>query len=99
MVNEIKTRMGRTVGVWDGESVRDLQAELDIIRQKLSQDTSEDRLFPAGIPHRDQLPEDLKNFPAYPIWACDQSGNCLCGAMANRTVSVEDVRQYSIDMN
>jgi len=96
MTDEIKTRLGRSVGSWDGESVQELQAELDRIRPQLSQDAPEDRLFPAGVPHREQLPEDLHKFSAYPIWACDKSQHCLCGARANRVVSVTDVRQYSM---
>lgn len=96
MTDEIVTRTGRSVGTWNGESVQDLQLELDRVRQQLSQDAPDDRLFPAGVPHRDQLPEDLHKFSAYPIWACDQAENCLCGARANRVVSVEDVRQYSM---
>lgn len=96
MTDEIQTKMGRTVGVWNGESMQDLQVELDRIRQLLPQQAPQDRLYPEGIPHRDQLPEDLQKFSAYPIWACDQVQNCLCGARANRVVSVVDVGQYSM---
>ncbi len=96
MADEITTRMGRAVGTWSGAKVQDLQTELDRIRKQMSQDTPEDRLFPAGIPHRNQLPEDLHKFSAYAIWACDQEQNCLCGARANRVVSVADVRQFSM---
>lgn len=96
MTDEIKTKMGRSIGTWNGDNVQDLQSELNRIRQQLSQEAPEDRLFPGGVPHRDQLPEDLHNFSAYPIWACDPAENCLCGARANRVVSVTDVRQYSM---
>lgn len=96
MANEIKTRSGRAVGTWDGKRIEDLQVELARIRSLLSEEGSDDRLAPMGIPHADQLPEDLRSFRAYPIWGCDLNQNCLCGANANRVVSVRDVRQYSM---
>ena len=96
MSDEIKTNSGRVVGQWNGVAVEDLQRELDRIRQELRQASVDDKLVTAGVPHRDQLPTDLHGFPAYPIWGCDQQGICLCGARANRHVSVEDVRQYSM---
>ncbi|MBX2868654.1 MAG: hypothetical protein KTR18_08265 [Acidiferrobacterales bacterium] len=94
-MNAIKTQMGLSVGEWDGQDVEVLQAELDRIRAQNSLGTG-DKLVVGGIPHRDQLPDDLQNFRAYPIWACDKANNCLCGARANRIVSVADVRQYSM---
>ncbi len=94
-MNAIKTQMGQSVGEWDGQDVETLQAELDRIRAQNSLESG-DKLVVAGIPHRDQLPDDLQKFRAYPIWACDKSNNCLCGARANRIVSVADVRQYSM---
>lgn len=96
MSDEIKTKAGVSVGHWDGSSVQDLQQELERIRQQLRESGSDDKLVPAGVPHRQQLPEDLHSFTAYPIWACDQQAHCLCGARANRVVSAEDVRQYSM---
>lgn len=96
MSNEIKTRSGRVVGSWDGENLEDLRKELDRIKAALAAEGANDRLAPSGIPHADQLPEDLRTFKAYPIWGCDQNQNCLCGANANRVVSVKDVRQYSM---
>ncbi len=96
MTDKIKSKMGRQVGSWNGKKVKDLQFELERIRQDLSRTSPDDRLFPAGVPHREQLPSDLQKFSAYPIWACDTEENCLCGARANRVVSVADVRQYSM---
>jgi len=96
MINTIKTRDGRTVGSWDGHSVESLQAELARIRKQLADEGSNDRVVPAGIPHADQLPEDLRSFRAYPIWGCDDQQLCLCGANANRVVEVANVRQFSM---
>jgi hypothetical protein len=90
--DEIKTAAGEVVGKWDGKNVSDLQQELARIRR----DRSSDRLVPASIPHRDQLPVDLQKFNAYLIWGCDSGGKCLCGVNANRVVTVEDVRRFSL---
>jgi len=94
--NEIKTSSGRIVGQWDGKSVHELRDELARIRRELDSQNAGEKITAAGIPHMDQLPSDLRSFTAYPIWGCDSTGNCLCGAAANRVVSVEDVRQYSL---
>ena len=96
MSSEIKTQSGRSVGSWDGADIQDLQQELDRIRQQLRSEGSTEKLIPTEMPHRDQLPADLQSFAAYPIWGCDRKNLCLCGARANRAVSVEDVRQYSL---
>jgi len=96
MSDEIKTRDGHSVGAWNGVDAHDLKDELMRIRKELRDSGSDDRMIPAGVPHRDQLPEDLHSFKAYPIWGHDQHGHCVCGARANRIVSVEDVRQYSM---
>jgi len=96
MSNQITTLQGNSVGLWDGVDVQDLQAELDRIRKENLADSNGDKLVVKGVPHRDQLPSDLQDFRAYPIWGCDKNENCLCGARANRIVSVEDVRQYSM---
>lgn len=96
MSDEIKTASGRVVGKWDGRDVGDLQQELARIRRELEKDRSSDRPVPTSIPHRDQLPIDLHKFTAYVIWGCDSAENCLCGANANRVVTVADVRRFSL---
>ena len=96
MSNDVTTRSGRVVGSWDCKRLEDLQSELARIKGALALEGSSDRLAPSGIPHQDQLPEDLRTFRAYPIWGCDLNQNCLCGANANRVVSVKDVRQFSM---
>jgi len=96
MSNEIKTQSGMTMGSWDGKDVKDLQKELTRIRQELKNTGGTDKVVATNMPHRDQLPDDLKKFNAYPIWGIDQQENCLCGARANRIVSAADVRQYSM---
>jgi len=96
MSDAITTQSGVQVGSWDGGDVKDLQQELNRIRQQLKNEGNVDKLVAANMPHRDQLPEDLRKFNAYPIWGIDHQENCLCGARANRIVSAEDVRQYSM---
>lgn len=96
MSDEITTQSGVQMGTWNGEDVVELQNEITRIRQKLKEDGSEDRLVATKMPHRNQLPEDLLSFNAYPIWGCDKQENCLCGARANRIVSTTDVRQFSM---
>ena len=96
MSDEIKTQSGEHVGTWNGDDVNDLMSELMRIRQNLKNAGSVDKVIPAEMPHRDQLPEDLRSFNAYPIWGYDRQDNCLCGARANRIVAAADVRQYSM---
>lgn len=96
MSDEIVTQSGVVKGSWNGVDVKELQAELTRIRQELKNEGNTDKLVAADMPHRDQLPEDLKNFNAYPIWGFDKQENCLCGARANRIVPAEDVRRYSM---
>lgn len=93
-MNEIKSVGGRVVGQWDGKSVDDLKLELARIKAELRK-LGDDRLAPAGIPHRDQFPPELESFNAYPLWGCDGE-YCLCGAGATRVETVEDVRRYSL---
>jgi len=94
--DEIKTASGRVVGKWDGRNVGDLQKELARVRREAERDGSGDRPVPASIPHRHQLPIDLHKFTAHVIWGCDSKENCLCGANANRVVTVADVRRFSL---
>jgi len=96
MSDAITTQSGVTMGSWDGVDVKDLEKELTRIRKELKDSGSGDKLVAAQMPHRDQLPEDLQKFNAYPIWGFDKQENCLCGARANRVVSAVDVRQYSM---
>ncbi|MBX2885162.1 MAG: hypothetical protein KTR32_34715 [Granulosicoccus sp.] len=96
MSDEIKTQSGAVMGSWDGKNVSDLQEELTRIRQELKDAGGVDKIVAADMPHRDQLPEDLQKFNAYPIWGYDTNDDCLCGARANRVVSAEDVRQFSM---
>lgn len=94
--SDIKTNTGRVVGRWDGKSVDELRDELARIKRELGSQNTREKVTTAGVPHRDQLPSDLQSFNAYAIWGCDATGKCLCGTNANRVVSVEDVRQYSL---
>ena len=90
MSDDIVSRSGAAVGRWDGQDVKTLQQELARIRREVQGD----RVEPGGVPHRDQLPEDLKNFTAYILWACDQNGTCLVGSGANRTETVDSIREF-----
>lgn len=96
MSDEIKTNMGRKVGEWSGETVEELQQELNRIREGLRSENSSERLIAKEMPHREQLPEDLHNFKAYHIWGCDRSGNCLVGTHANRIEPLDKVRSFSL---
>jgi len=90
MSDDIISRSGAVVGQWDGQDVAALQQELARIKKEVSGD----RVQPEGIPHQDQFPDDLKNFTAYILWACDPNGVCLVGSGANRTESVESIREF-----
>ena len=90
MSDDIVSRSGAAVGRWDGQDVKTLQQELARIRREVQGD----RVEPGGVPHRDQLPEDLKNFTAYILWACDRNGTCLVGSGANRTETVDSIREF-----
>jgi hypothetical protein len=96
MSNEIKTNEGRVVGHWDGVSAKDLMAELGRIRKELATDGKGEKIQPRDMPHRDQLPSDLHQFNAYPLWGCDKNGQCVVGAGANRIEPVEKVLSFSL---
>jgi len=96
MSNEIKTSEGRVVGSWDGASASELMKELTRIRKMLADEKSSQKLTPRDMPHRDQIPDDLQNFRAYPLWACDKEGTCLVGAGANRLEPVQKVLAFSL---
>lgn len=87
MSDDIVSRDGQVVGAWDGRSVDDLKETLSGIRKQ-------HKVTPQGIPHKDQLPEDLRGFTAYLLWACDKNQNCLVGSGANRTETVESIREF-----
>lgn len=96
MSNDIKTSEGRVVGSWDGVSAKDFMQELMRIRNQLAAERNGEKINPRDMPHRDQLPEDLKQFNAYPLWGCDKSGQCVVGAGANRIEAVEKVLSFSL---
>jgi hypothetical protein len=96
MSNDIKTIEGRVVGSWDGVSGKAFMEELGRIRKMLATEGKGEKIQPRDMPHRDQLPEDLKQFNAYPLWGCDQSGTCVVGAGANRLETVEKVLSFSL---
>lgn len=96
MSDEIKTNEGRVVGQWNGESAEDLKTELMRIRQELAEARTGEKIQAKDMPHRDQLPEDLADFRAYPLWGCDKSGSCVVGAGANRIEPVEKVLSFSL---
>lgn len=96
MNDEIKSSEGRVVGSWDGNSAEELMRELTRIRQLLASEGKGEKVQPRDVPHRDQLPPDLQNFGAYPLWGCDKNGSCLVGAGANRIEPVEKVLAFSL---
>ena len=76
------------LGVWDGENIEDLVKELDRIEERYDPNY-------AGLPHGNNLPEDLRSEVEkdLPIWACDASGNCLVGGQADKIRNVEQIRK------
>jgi hypothetical protein len=96
MSNEIKTSEGRVVGSWDGVSAKAFMDELMRIRNELAAAGKGEKLQPKEMPHRDQLPADLHQFKAYPLWGCDKSGMCVVGAGANRLEPTEKVLAFSL---
>lgn len=90
MSDDIVSRSGAVVGRWDGRDVTTLQQELARIKREVQGD----RVEPGGVPHRDQLPDDLKDFTAYILWACDKNEVCLVGSGANRTETVASIREF-----
>ena len=85
--DDILSRDGQAVGSWNGEDVNELMANLSEIRKR-------HKLSPEGIPHKDQIPDDLRDFRAYLLWACDKKENCLVGSGANRTETVASIRKF-----
>jgi hypothetical protein len=96
MSDDIKTYEGRLVGSWNGNSAQELMTELARIKKQLAAEKSSEKLNHRDIPHRDQIPDDLKAFNAYPLWGCDKSGSCLVGASANRIEPVQKVLSFSL---
>ena len=90
MSDDIVSRSGTVVGQWNGQDVQDLEKELARIKREVSGDKVE----PSGVPHQDQFPDDLKNFTAYILWGCDSNNVCLVGSGANRTESVDSIREF-----
>jgi hypothetical protein len=96
MSDDIKTSEGRVVGSWNGVSANDLMQELTRIRKHLADEKSSEKVTPREIPHRDQIPDALQNFRAYPLWGCDKKDVCLVGAGANRLEPVQKVLAFSL---
>ena len=92
MSDDIVSKNGEVVGQWNGERVEDLKKILLGTRQSLKK--NKDKVEHTGIPHSDQFPDDLKNFTAYILWAVDKSGKVLVGSGANRTETVESIREF-----
>lgn len=95
-MDEIKTSSGKVVGNWDGQSSKELQAEIQRIKVALAQEKSSDTLVSKEMPHRDQIHDDLQNFRAYHLWGCDKDGQCLVGSGANRIESMDKVLAFSL---
>lgn len=94
MSDDIVSKNGSVVGSWDGENVEDLKNEMARIKQELRKQGNKDKVEHTGVPHKDQFPEDLQNFTAYILWACDKNNMCLVGSGANRSESVESIREF-----
>lgn len=96
MSDDIKTGAGTVVGQWDGKVAADFSKELQRILSALRSEGSPEKLVARDMPHRDQIPEDLRTFKAYTLWGCDLQGMCVVGAGANRLEPIEKVRSFSL---
>lgn len=94
MSDDIKTTTGNIAGQWDGRDVNDLKKELGRIKAVAREKASSDKVTRDGIPHADQFPDDLKAFTPYILWGCDVNGVCLVGSGANRTETVDSIREF-----
>jgi hypothetical protein len=94
MSDDIISKSGEVVGQWNGDSVADLQKELQKIKMDLRKQGKKDKVEHNGVPHSDQFPDDLKNFTAYILWAVDKNDKVLVGSGANRTETVESIREF-----
>ncbi len=94
MSDNIISRNNHVVGNWDGTDAKNLRVELDRIKKQLRAERGADRVEPSGIPHKEQFPDDLKNFTPYILWGCDKKSICLVGSGANRLEAVETIREY-----
>ncbi len=92
MTDNIISKHGNIVGKWDGKCVEDLKKTLLILKPELIK--KGDKVEHSGIPHADQFPDDLKNFTAYILWAVDKQGIVLVGSGANRTETVQSIREF-----
>tara|TARA_X000000368_G_scaffold158560_2_gene124925 strand:+ start:5074 stop:5403 length:330 start_codon:yes stop_codon:yes gene_type:complete len=92
MSDDIISKNGEVVGQWNGDDVADLQKILAGLRQVLRK--NKDKVEYTGIPHSDQFPDDLKDFTAYILWAVDKKQKVLVGSGANRTETVESIREF-----
>lgn len=92
--NRIFSPDGDTVvGYWDGESVQNLEKELDRIEER------EDANY-NSLPHHNNIPEELRDQVEkdYPVWACDKKGECLVGEGAEiRIEKADTVRNHYIN--
>ena len=92
--DDIISKSGEVVGQWNGDNVADLQKELQKIKMDLRKQGKKDKVEHNGVPHSDQFPDDLKNFTAYILWAVDKNEKVLVGSGANRTETVESIREF-----
>jgi hypothetical protein len=81
------------VGYWDGESIQDLEKELDRIEERVDANYN-------SLPHHYNIPKDFfdKVEKDYPVWACDKKGECLVGEGPEiRIEKAEVVRDFYIN--
>ena len=50
----------------------------------------------SALPHRGNIPEDLRPPISvdFPIWTCDANGLCLTGENADSVISINDIRAH-----
>ena len=93
MSDDIISKSGEVVGQWNGDSVADLQKELQKIKMDLRKQGKKDKVASWRY-LMIRFPDDLKNFTAYILWAVDKNEKVLVGSGANRTETVESIREF-----
>ncbi len=86
-MSNITTRNGEILGSWDGEHVAVLLGTLEDLYDAGHGDV----IDMSALPWECQIPDVLKPYTHYPIWACDRHGKCLVGDGADTIEDVEEI--------
>lgn len=87
-MDDIKLETGVVIGQWDGRDVK----QLLLILMRLGEKHGKNNIAYHALPHEENIPKDLRPYTDYPIWACDQRGNCLVGESGDTIESFDEIR-------